>query len=75
MSEYIHQGNGKLREIKAASGRRPGLNWIWFGALFTRIVYAGQNAELALAVRCNLQYCVTTSLRSRFLHGITATRY
>ena len=30
MSEYIHQGNGKLREIKAAGGRRSALNWIWF---------------------------------------------
>jgi hypothetical protein len=30
VDEYIHQGDRKLREIKAASGRRSGLNWIWF---------------------------------------------
>jgi hypothetical protein len=42
MREYLHQGNGKLREIKAASGWRSGLTGSGFGALLTRIAYAGE---------------------------------
>ena len=28
--EYITQGDGKFRQIKAASGRRSALDWVWF---------------------------------------------
>jgi hypothetical protein len=46
MSEYIHQGDGKLREIKAASGRRSGFSWILFRRPFHPDCIYGESLHL-----------------------------